>query len=75
MTSVLHHEAPTTIRARAAALTEYLLAVRAQMQKPARTVPSGTAIWQNGLPDHPDCQLGPRGDDASWLSGGTPGQA
>ena len=33
MTSLLHHEAPTTIRARAAALTEYLLAVRAQMEK------------------------------------------
>jgi very-short-patch-repair endonuclease len=72
MTSLLHHEAPTTIRARAAALTEYLLAVRAQMEKPARSVPTGSATWQNGLPEHPDCRLGPRDADSSWLSVGRP---
>ncbi|GIF41000.1 AAA domain-containing protein [Actinoplanes xinjiangensis] len=64
-------ESPTTIRDRAVAVADYLLAVRAQMERPARTVPSD-AHWLNSLPRHPDCRVGPATDDASWLRVGRP---
>ncbi|HWS36846.1 MAG TPA: AAA domain-containing protein [Actinoplanes sp.] len=64
-------ESPTTIRDRAVAVADYLLAVRAQMDRPARTVPSD-AHWLHDLPEHADCQVGPAGDDASWLRVGRP---
>ncbi|MFI1996073.1 AAA domain-containing protein [Actinoplanes sp. NPDC020271] len=69
MTSLLFDEdAPATIRDRAAALTEYLLAVRAQMERPARAVPTGAAIWEHRLPElSSHLQLGPGGDETSWL--------
>src|SRR3954469_24765975 len=64
-------ESPTTIRDRAVAVADYLLAVRAQMERPARTVPSD-AHWLNALPDHPACQTGPGADGTSWLRVGLP---
>src|SRR4051794_39927013 len=64
-------ESPTTIRDRAVAVADYLLAVRAQMERPARTVPAD-AHWLDALPDHPDCQVGPSVDDISWLRVGRP---
>ncbi len=64
-------ESPTTIRDRAVAVADYLLAVRAQMDRPARTVPAD-AHHLDVLPDHPACRLGPAGDDASWLRVGLP---
>ncbi|WP_433793600.1 AAA domain-containing protein [Actinoplanes sp. CA-252034] len=64
-------ESPTTIRDRAVAVADYLLAVRAQMERPARTVPSD-AHWLHDLPDHPDCRTGPAADDSSWLRVGRP---
>ncbi|MFI1989984.1 AAA domain-containing protein [Actinoplanes sp. NPDC020271] len=64
-------ESPTTIRDRAVAVADYLLAVRAQMDRPARTVPPD-AHWLDGLPAHPDCQAGPGADGASWLRVGRP---
>ncbi|MEV0895685.1 hypothetical protein [Actinoplanes sp. NPDC049802] len=69
MTSLLFDEdAPATVRTRAAALTEYLLAVRAQMERPARTVPTGATIWQHRLPQQDGhLQFGPHGDETSWL--------
>jgi very-short-patch-repair endonuclease len=69
MTSLLFDEdAPGTVHARAAALAEYLLAVRAQMERPARTVPTGATIWQHRLPELSDhLRLGPHGEEASWL--------
>ena len=66
-------EPPELIRQRAVALVDYLLAVRALMEKPARTVPAADAYWQADLPDHPACQLGPRElDQPSWLRVGRP---
>ncbi|MFI6073632.1 arginase family protein [Actinoplanes sp. NPDC051343] len=64
-------ESPTTIRDRAVAVADYLLAVRAQMERPARTVPAD-AHWLADLPDHPDCQAGPGTDGTSWLRVGLP---
>ncbi|MEU4424325.1 AAA domain-containing protein [Actinoplanes sp. NPDC024001] len=64
-------ESPTTIRDRAVAVADYLLAVRAQMDRPARTVPSD-AHWLDALPQHPDCQAGPGADGTSWLRVGRP---
>jgi hypothetical protein len=66
-------ESPITILQRAVSLVEYLLAVRALMEKPARTVPATDAYWQADLPDHPACELGPRElDQPSWLRVGRP---
>jgi hypothetical protein len=66
-------ESPSTILTRATSLVEYLLAVRALMEKPARTVPDSDAYWHADLPAHPDCQLGPRDlDQPSWLRVGRP---
>ncbi|MGI5246659.1 AAA domain-containing protein [Dactylosporangium sp. CA-139066] len=66
------NDAPATIRDRALALADYLLAVRAQMEKPARTVPTADAFWQHQLPAHPGCDVGASIDDASWLRLGMP---
>ncbi|GIF19103.1 arginase family enzyme/very-short-patch-repair endonuclease [Actinoplanes tereljensis] len=64
-------ESPTTIRDRAVAVADYLLAVRAQMERPARTVPND-AHRLDALPDHPACQVGPAADGTSWLRVGLP---
>src|SRR4051812_4508708 len=64
-------ESPTTIRDRAVAVADYLLAVRAQMERPARTVP-GDAHRLDALPDHPACSVGPAADGTSWLRVGLP---
>ncbi|BBH66304.1 very short patch repair endonuclease [Actinoplanes sp. OR16] len=64
-------ESPTTIRDRAVAVADYLLAVRAQMERPSRTLPSD-ALWLDDLPRHPDCAAGPGADGASWLRVGRP---
>ncbi len=42
-------ESPSLIRDRATFLVEYLLAVRTQMEKPARTLPTTDAFWQHDL--------------------------
>ncbi|GAA3284079.1 hypothetical protein GCM10020218_041690 [Dactylosporangium vinaceum] len=65
-------DAPSTIRDRALALTHYLLAVRAQMEKPSRTVPTADAFWQHQLPEHAACAVGMAGDEATWLRVGLP---
>jgi very-short-patch-repair endonuclease len=64
-------ESPAVIRDRAVAVADYLLAVRAQMERPARTVPAD-AHWLDGLPDHPACQVGPAADGTTWLRVGLP---
>ena len=64
-------ESPTVIRDRAVAVADYLLAVRAQMERPARAVPPD-AHWLDALPDHPACQVGPAADDTTWLRVGLP---
>ncbi|MEH0972202.1 AAA domain-containing protein [Micromonospora sp. CPCC 205546] len=65
-------ESPALIRDRATSLVEYLMAVRAQMEKPARTVPTDDAFWQHDLPAHADCEVGVSADGASWLRVGLP---
>ncbi|SCG67761.1 AAA domain-containing protein [Micromonospora coxensis] len=65
-------ESPALILDRATALVEYLMAVRAQMEKPARTVPSADAFWQQDLPTHADCEVGASTDGVSWLRVGLP---
>lgn len=65
-------ESPSLILDRATSLVDYLMAVRAQMEKPARTVPSVDAYWQHDLPDHADCQVGASADGGSWLRVGLP---
>jgi very-short-patch-repair endonuclease len=61
-------ETPETIHRRAIALVEYLLAVRALLEKPARVVPTADAYWRADLPTHPDCQLGPHElEETRWL--------
>jgi very-short-patch-repair endonuclease len=52
-------------------VADYLLAVRSQMQRPARTVPDD-AHRLDALPAHPDCVVGPAADAASWLRVGLP---
>jgi hypothetical protein len=66
-------EAPATILDRAVALVEYLLAVRALLERPARTVPATDSYWHGDLPEHPACELGPRQlEKPSWLRVGRP---
>jgi very-short-patch-repair endonuclease len=65
-------ETPTVIRDRAVSVADYLLAVRAHMERPARTVP-GDAHWLDRLPRHPECQAGPAADGTTWLRVGLPG--
>lgn len=67
-----HPEPPALIRERASSLVEYLLAVRALVEKPARTVPATDAFWQADLPQHADCQVGPTHPGGSWLRVGRP---
>ena len=64
-------ESPTTIRDRAVAVADYLLAVRAQMERPSRTIPAD-AHRLDLLPGHPACQTGPAADGTSWLRVGLP---
>ncbi|WP_304523780.1 AAA domain-containing protein [Actinoplanes sp. DH11] len=64
-------ESPTTIRDRAVAVADYLLAVRAQMERPSRTLPPD-ALWLDDLPAHADCRTGPGADGTSWLRVGRP---
>jgi hypothetical protein len=63
-------ETPDQIRDRAVSLVEYLLAVRALVDRPARTVPAADAHWLADLPRHHDCVLG--ADDTGWLRVGRP---
>ncbi|MFC8848676.1 MULTISPECIES: AAA domain-containing protein [unclassified Micromonospora] len=65
-------ETPSLILDRATSLVDYLMAVRAQLEKPARTVPQADAYWQHDLPDHADCQVGASTADGSWLRVGLP---
>ncbi|MGA5304003.1 AAA domain-containing protein [Nucisporomicrobium flavum] len=64
-------ESPTVIRDRAVSVADYLLAVRAQMERPARVVPA-EAHWLDALPAHPACEAGPGVDGTSWLRVGLP---
>ncbi len=64
-------ESPAVIRDRAVAVADYLLAVRAQMDRPARVVPP-EAYWLDAVPAHPACEIGPTADDPSWLRVGLP---
>jgi len=67
-------EPPEVIVERAVSLVEYLLAMRAMLEKPARTVPATDAYWQSNLPDHPACQLGSGSlAEPAWLRVGRPG--
>ncbi|HET6211608.1 MAG TPA: AAA domain-containing protein, partial [Micromonosporaceae bacterium] len=63
---------PQVVRDRAVSLVEYLLAVRALIEKPARTVPTTDAFWQADLPRHAACELGPTRPGGSWLRVGRP---
>ena len=63
---------PAAIRERSLALAEYLLAVRSLLEKPVRAVPTADAYWQDDLPAHPRCELGPREPGGSWLRVGRP---
>ncbi len=65
-------DTPEAIRERAGALVEYLLAVRALLEKPARTVPSADAFWQADLPTHPAVTVGPGDTTGPWLRVGRP---
>ncbi|NMO50858.1 AAA family ATPase [Actinoplanes sp. TBRC 11911] len=67
----MSEESPTTIRDRAVAVADYLLAVRAQMERPARVIPADAHLL-DALPDHPACELGPAADGTSWLRVGLP---
>ena len=64
-------ESPEVIRDRAVSVADYLLAVRAQMEKPARTVPAD-AIRLDTLPRHAACEVGPTAESAAWLRVGLP---
>ncbi len=65
-------DTPEAIRARASALVEYLLAVRALLEKPVRTVPATDAFWQADLPAHPAVTVGPGDTTGPWLRVGRP---
>jgi restriction endonuclease-like protein/AAA domain-containing protein len=66
-------ESPVAILRRAVSLVEYLLAVRALMEKPARIVPTADSYWHHDLPDHPAVELGPRAlEQPNWLRVGRP---
>ncbi|MGC5020344.1 AAA domain-containing protein [Micromonospora sp. DT47] len=67
-------ETPSLILDRATSLVEYLMAVRAQMERPARTIPTGDAFWQHAFPAHAACEVGVSADGASWLRVGLPAQ-
>jgi len=65
-------DTPTGVRERATALAEYLLAVRALLDRPVRSVPAADAYWQDDLPTHPAVALGPREPGGPWLTVGRP---
>ncbi|MDQ7907849.1 AAA domain-containing protein [Phytohabitans sp. ZYX-F-186] len=65
-------DSPPAVHARAVALTEYLLAVRALLEKPVRAVPAADAFWQDDLPAHVECGVGPFKPGGSWLRVGRP---
>jgi very-short-patch-repair endonuclease len=65
-------DSPAAIHARALALTEYLLAVRALLDRPVRTVSPTDAYWQGDLPGHDECAFGPHQPGDSWLRVGRP---
>src|SRR2546421_10786563 len=65
-------DSPEVVRERATSLVEYLLAVRALLEKPARTVPAADAFWQADLPTHPALRVGPAAPTAPWLRVGRP---
>jgi very-short-patch-repair endonuclease len=65
-------DTPAAVHARAVALTEYLLAVRALLEKPVRAVPAVDAHWQDDLPAHVECGVGPYKPGGSWLRVGRP---
>jgi len=65
-------ETAVVVHDRAVSLVEYLLAVRALLEKPTRTVPATDAFWQADLPDHPACEIGPHRAGDSWLRVGRP---
>ncbi|TML30359.1 MAG: DNA helicase [Actinobacteria bacterium] len=65
-------DSPEVVRERATSLVEYLLAVRALLEKPARTVPATDAFWQADLPTHPALRVGPADPTAPWLRVGRP---
>ncbi|MFC0532285.1 AAA domain-containing protein [Phytohabitans kaempferiae] len=65
-------DSPPAVHARAVALTEYLLAVRALLEKPVRAVPAVDAYWQDDLPAHVECGVGPFKPGGSWLRVGRP---
>jgi very-short-patch-repair endonuclease len=65
-------DSPEAVRERAVSLAEYLLAVRALLEKPARTVPTADAFWQADLPTHPAVTVGPGDTTGPWLRVGRP---
>src|SRR6266536_3401702 len=65
-------ESPEVVRERATSLVEYLLAVRALLERPGRTVPTTDAFWQADLPAHPAVAVGPTDPAAPWLRVGRP---
>ena len=65
-------DTPEAIRERAGALVEYLLAVRALLERPVRTVPAIDAFWQADLPAHPAVTIGPGDTTGPWLRVGRP---
>jgi very-short-patch-repair endonuclease len=66
-------DAPQEVRERAVHLADYLLAVRALVEKPVRSVPVGDAWWREDFPAYPGCEVGPEGPAGSWLRVGRPG--
>ena len=67
-------DSDAVVLTRARGLVEYLLAVRAVLERPARTVPLVDAFWEHDLPDHPAVVVGPDGDAEPWLRVGRPGR-
>src|SRR5436305_15185886 len=65
-------DTPEAVRDRAVSLVEYLLAVRALLERPARTVPATDAFWQSDLPAHPAVAVGPGDTTGPWLRVGRP---
>ena len=66
------NESDSVVQARARSLVEYLLAVRAVLERPTRTLPTSDVFWQRDLPDHPAVKIGPDGDAEPWLRVGRP---
>jgi REase_MTES_1575/AAA domain len=65
-------DSDAVVLARARGLVEYLLAVRALLERPARAVPLVDAFWEHDLPDHPAVRVGPDGAAEPWLRVGRP---